>query len=190
MWTTEIKTQIIANNGSLQKIETIPNDIKKLYKTACEMSQKLIVNMAIARGKYICQSQSLDIHLPNPNYLELDSIHFFTWKNGLKTGMHYLRSIPEFNTSRFAPANKELLKALNRKNIKKISRKFNSVVNIGIAKERKSLTDMEKKFIDKNKNRMSLREIAEELKRSHRTIHEYMRCDNGSETELKTEPDV
>ena len=103
--------------------------------------------MAIARGKYICQSQSLDIYLSNPNYSELDSIHFFTWKNGLKTGMHCLRSIPEFNTIGFAPAIKEWLNAFNRNNVERFSRKFDKIVNIGkniYKNERRPLTDDEK----------------------------------------------
>lgn len=187
MWTTEIKTQIIADNGSIQKIEKIPDHIKKLYKTVWEISQKLIINMAIARGKYICQSQSLDIHLPNPNYSELDSIHFFTWKNGLKTGMHYLRSIPEFNTIGFAPVIKEWLNASSRSNREKFLRKFDKIVNIGNKKERKPLTDIEKKYIDENKNYMSLRKMSEGLDKPFRTIHNYIRCDNGSEMKFKME---
>lgn len=92
MWNEELKDKIIANNGSIQNIEEIPDNLKALYKTAWEISQKAIVNMAADRGAYICQSQSLNIFMENANFAKLTSMHFYGWKKGLKTGMYYLRT--------------------------------------------------------------------------------------------------
>ena len=111
MWNSSIKTQIIANNGSVQKIKEIPDDVKLLYKTVWEISQKTIINLAIGRGKYIDQSQSLNIHIQDPNISKLSSMHFYSWKNGLKTGMYYLRTRPAVDAIKFTLNVEELLKA-------------------------------------------------------------------------------
>ena len=87
-----MKRQIIAANGSIQGIEVIPEDIKALYKTVWEISQKSVLKMAADRGAFIDQSQSLNIHIAEPNYGRLTSMHFYGWKLGLKTGMYYLRT--------------------------------------------------------------------------------------------------
>jgi ribonucleoside-diphosphate reductase alpha chain len=92
LWNETIKNQLIQANGSVQNIPTIPQDIKDLYKTVWEISQKTIIDMAADRGAYICQSQSLNIHLQEPNFGKLTSMHFYAWKKGLKTGMYYLRT--------------------------------------------------------------------------------------------------
>jgi len=92
LWNDTIKNQLIQANGSVQNIPTIPQDIKDLYKTVWEISQKTIIDMAADRGAYICQSQSLNIHLQEPNFGKLTSMHFYAWKKGLKTGMYYLRT--------------------------------------------------------------------------------------------------
>ena len=81
-----MKNQLIANNGSIQKIDAIPEDIKSLYKTVWEISQKTVLQMAADRGAFIDQSQSLNIHIAEPNYGKLSSMHFYGWKLGLKTG--------------------------------------------------------------------------------------------------------
>ncbi|KAJ3541044.1 hypothetical protein NM688_g6139 [Phlebia brevispora] len=91
LWDDEMKNMIIANNGSIQNINGIPDDIKKLYKTVWEISQKKVIDMAADRGAFICQSQSLNIHLQSPTTGQLTSMHFYGWKKGLKTGMYYLR---------------------------------------------------------------------------------------------------
>ena len=83
---------IIAANGSVQHIPEIPQNLKDLYKTAWEISQKVIIDMAADRGAYICQSQSLNIFMENVNFAKLTSMHFYSWKAGLKTGMYYLRT--------------------------------------------------------------------------------------------------
>ncbi len=92
MWSEELKNKIIAHNGSVANIPEIPQNLKDLYKTAWEISQKVIIDMAADRGAYICQSQSLNIFMENVNFGKLTSMHFYSWKAGLKTGMYYLRT--------------------------------------------------------------------------------------------------
>ncbi|MGB0523860.1 MAG: ribonucleoside-diphosphate reductase subunit alpha [Flammeovirgaceae bacterium] len=92
LWNDDMKNELIANNGSIQNIDGIPQHIKDLYKTAWELSQKTIIDMAADRGAYICQSQSLNLFIENPNFGKLTSMHFYSWKKGLKTGMYYLRT--------------------------------------------------------------------------------------------------
>ena len=82
----------MASNGSIQHIQGMPQDLKDLYKTAYEISQKAIINMAADRGAFICQSQSLNLFVENANYGKMSSMHFYSWEKGLKTGMYYLRS--------------------------------------------------------------------------------------------------
>ncbi|KAK3576877.1 hypothetical protein CHS0354_012932 [Potamilus streckersoni] len=94
LWNDDMKNHIIASGGSIQNIEEIPDALKKLYKTVWEISQKTVIQMAADRGAYIDQSQSLNIHIAEPNYGKLTSMHFYAWKLGLKTGMYYLRSKP------------------------------------------------------------------------------------------------
>lgn len=92
LWNDKMKNKLIAANGSIQNIQEIPQNIKDLYKTVWEISQKTIMDMSAARGAYICQSQSLNIHIQDPNFGKLTSMHFYAWKKGLKTGMYYLRT--------------------------------------------------------------------------------------------------
>ena len=92
LWDNTMKEQLMASNGSIQNIPSIPGEIKELYKTVWELSQKTIIDMAADRGAYICQSQSLNLFVENPNFGKLSSMHFYGWKKGLKTGMYYLRS--------------------------------------------------------------------------------------------------
>ena len=92
LWDDNMMNKIKAENGSIQNIAEIPADIKKLYKTVWEISQKTIIDMSADRGAYICQSQSLNIHLMNANFGKMTSMHFYAWKKGLKTGMYYLRT--------------------------------------------------------------------------------------------------
>ena len=92
IWNENMKNQVIAANGSVQNISGIPQHIKDLYKTVWEIKQKTIIDMAADRGAYICQSQSLNLHVQNPNFGKLTSMHFYAWKKGLKTGMYYLRT--------------------------------------------------------------------------------------------------
>ena len=92
LWSETMRQKLIAANGSIQNIPEIPQNIKDIYKTVWEISQKAIIDMSADRGAYICQSQSLNIHLTNPNFGKLTSMHFYAWKKGLKTGMYYLRT--------------------------------------------------------------------------------------------------
>ncbi len=92
IWNDDLKNKLMASNGSVQNIDDIPDNIKALYKTAWELSQKTIIEMAADRGAYICQSQSLNVFMENANFAKLTSMHFYAWKQGLKTGMYYLRT--------------------------------------------------------------------------------------------------
>jgi len=101
LWSDEMKNAIIANNGSIQAIEGIPQDVKDLYKTAWEIKQRSIIDMAADRGAFIDQSQSLNLFMESPNYKKLTSAHFYAWEKGLKTGMYYLRSRPAVDPIKF-----------------------------------------------------------------------------------------
>jgi ribonucleoside-diphosphate reductase alpha chain len=101
LWSEEMKNAIIANNGSIQPIDGIPQDIKELYKTAWEIKQRSIIDMAADRGAFIDQSQSLNLFMESPNYKKLTSAHFYAWEKGLKTGMYYLRSRPAVDPIKF-----------------------------------------------------------------------------------------
>ena len=92
LWNRDMRLKIMGANGSIQNINEIPQDIKDLYKTAWEISQKAIIEQAADRGAYICQSQSLNVFMENANFGKLTSMHFYGWEKGLKTGMYYLRT--------------------------------------------------------------------------------------------------
>ena len=91
LWNEKIKNNIIANNGSCQQIDIIPQEIKDKYKTVWEIPMRHLIDMAAERGAFICQSQSLNLWLEDPNYSTLTSMHFYAWQKGLKTGIYYLR---------------------------------------------------------------------------------------------------
>lgn len=101
IWSLDLKNKIIAQNGSVQNIPEVPENLKALYKTAWEISQKTIIDMAAGRGAYICQSQSMNIFMPAANFAKLTSMHFYAWKAGLKTGMYYLRTKAAVNAVKF-----------------------------------------------------------------------------------------
>ena len=92
LWNSWTREQIMVNNGSIQNIEEIPDDLKELYKTAWEIPQKTLINMARDRAPFICQSQSLNLFLVEPTYAKISSMHIYAWKQGLKTGCYYLRT--------------------------------------------------------------------------------------------------
>jgi ribonucleotide reductase alpha subunit len=92
IWSEDMKQEIVARNGSVQGIATIPAEIQARYKTAWEMKQRVLIDMAAARGAFIDQSQSLNLFVADPNYAKLTSMHFYGWKAGLKTGCYYLRT--------------------------------------------------------------------------------------------------
>ena len=92
IWNEDLKQKIVAHNGSIQNIPDISESIKPRYKTSWELSQKILIDMAADRGAYICQSQSLNLFVADPNNAKLTSMHFYAWKKGLKTGCYYLRT--------------------------------------------------------------------------------------------------
>ena len=92
IWSDAMKQAIVARNGSVQGIPSIPEEIQARYKTSWEIPQKTLIDMAAARGAFICQSQSLNLFVADPNYARLTSMHFYAWKKGLKTGCYYLRT--------------------------------------------------------------------------------------------------
>ncbi|KAF3931844.1 hypothetical protein ABW19_dt0203408 [Dactylella cylindrospora] len=93
LWSDNMKNRIIADGGSIQNVPNIPADIKSLYKTVWEISQKVVIDLAADRSAFIDQSQSLNIHIKDPTMGKLTSMHFYGWKKGLKTGMYYLRTM-------------------------------------------------------------------------------------------------
>ncbi|KAL1722996.1 ribonucleotide reductase [Schizophyllum commune] len=113
LWDDKMKNQIIANNGSIQSISRIPDDIKAIYKTVWEISQKKVLDLAADRGPFICQSQSLNVHLAAPTLGQLTSMHFYGWKKGLKTGMYYLRTRPASQAIQFT-VDQAMLKESNK----------------------------------------------------------------------------
>ena len=92
LWTSEVRTSIIANNGSIQGMTELPEDLRELYKTVWEIPMKTLINLARDRAPFICQSQSLNLFLAEPTPSKVSSMHFYAWKAGLKTGCYYLRT--------------------------------------------------------------------------------------------------
>lgn len=104
LWDDDLKNKIIGSNGSIQEIDNIPQDIKELYRTVWEIKQRSIIDMAADRGAYICQSQSMNLFVSEPNFAKLSSMHFYGWKKGLKTGMYYLRTKAATDAIKFTVA--------------------------------------------------------------------------------------
>lgn len=101
IWTKELKDTIILADGSIQDIPEIPDTLKNLYKTVWEIKQKAIIDQAADRGCFICQSQSMNLFMEDPDFKKLSSMHFYAWQKGLKTGMYYLRSKPKAQAQKF-----------------------------------------------------------------------------------------
>jgi len=113
-WTPEIRNQIMADRGSIQNVAAIPADMKLLYKTVWEISQKTLLDLAAERAPFVCQSQSLNIHFQSPNTGKLTSMHFYAWKRGLKTGMYYLRTRPKADAIQFTVDQAALKKTMKK----------------------------------------------------------------------------
>ena len=113
VWNEDVKNDIVRNNGSVQELPYIPKFIKEKYKIVWEIPMKHIIEMASDRGAYVCQSQSMNLWMKDPNYKKLTSMHFFSWKKGLKTGLYYLRTEAKAAPQQFTiePANKNLNKS-------------------------------------------------------------------------------
>merc|ERR1719266_1592081 len=119
LWDDEMKNKLIAANGSIQGLEGIEADIKNLYKTVWEISQKTVLKMAADRGAFIDQSQSLNVHIAEPNFAKLSSMHFYGWQAGLKTGMYYLRTKAAASAIQFT-VDKTKLKKANETDVEEV----------------------------------------------------------------------
>ena len=113
LWTERVRNRIIADGGSVQNVPEIPQCIRDVYKTVWEIPQRAILDMAADRGAFICQSQSMNVHIGEPNTSKLTSMHFYAWKKGLKTGMYYLRTRPKADAIQFT-VNQEMLAETNK----------------------------------------------------------------------------
>lgn len=113
LWNDDMKNQLIAANGSVQQLD-VPDEIKRLYKTVWEISQKKLIDMAADRGAYVDQSQSFNVHVTDANFGKVTSMHFYGWKKGLKTGMYYLRTKAAADAIKFT-VDQEALKASEKK---------------------------------------------------------------------------
>jgi ribonucleoside-diphosphate reductase alpha chain len=114
LWSEDLKDKIIAANGSIQNIEEIPDELRQLYRTVWEIRQRKIIDMAADRGAFIDQSQSLNVHIEDPSFATLTSMHFYAWEKGLKTGMYYLRSRPAADAIKFTIDHELRMAAKNR----------------------------------------------------------------------------
>jgi ribonucleoside-diphosphate reductase alpha chain len=112
LWNDEMKHEIMAANGSIQHITLIPDHIKELYKTVWEIRQKAVLDMAVDRSPFICQSQSLNLFMENPTFSKLSSMHFYAWKQGLKTGIYYLRTTAAAEAIKFTVNQQSLQKKM------------------------------------------------------------------------------
>jgi ribonucleotide reductase alpha subunit len=128
VWTESVRNRIIAENGSIQNVPEISQEIRDIYRTVWEIPQRAILDMAADRAPYICQSQSLNIHIADPDSKKLTSMHFYAWKKGLKTGMYYLRTRPKADAIKFT-VNQEQLVAdkVKQTSINEASEKENTV---------------------------------------------------------------
>jgi ribonucleoside-diphosphate reductase alpha chain len=102
LWNQTMKDKIITNDGSVQNIDEIPQNIKNLYKTVWEMKQKTLIDLAADRAPFVCQTQSMNLFVKNPTYKTLNAMHFYSWKKGLKTGIYYLRSQAKTSAQKFS----------------------------------------------------------------------------------------
>jgi len=109
VWTSAVRNRLIADGGSVQNIPEISQNLKDIYKTVWEIPQRGILDMAADRGAFICQSQSLNVHIADPSHAKLTSMHFYAWKKGLKTGMYYLRTRPKADAIQFTVDQEQLV---------------------------------------------------------------------------------
>jgi ribonucleotide reductase alpha subunit len=101
LWDKKMRDLILLDEGSIQNIQRIPDELKAIYKTAWEIKQRSVIDMSIDRGAFVCQSQSLNIFMEDPDFKKLSSMHFYGWSKGIKTGSYYLRTRPRVKTQQF-----------------------------------------------------------------------------------------
>lgn len=101
VWNKALRDKLMMSDGSIQHITDIPSNVKELYKTAWEIKQKVVIDQAADRGVYVCQSQSMNLYIEDPDFKKLTSMHFYAWSKGLKTGVYYLRTKPKAQTQKF-----------------------------------------------------------------------------------------
>ena len=109
LWTDSVRNSIIADGGSVQNVLEMPKEMRNVFKTVWEIPQRTILDMAAARAPYICQSQSMNVHIAEPSSKKLTSMHFYAWKKGLKTGMYYLRTRPKADAIQFTVNQEQLV---------------------------------------------------------------------------------
>ena len=119
LWTPEIRNQIIANRGSVQNVMEIPAELRALYKTVWEISQKKLIDLAIDRAAFICQSQSFNVHMQDPTFGRMTSMHFYAWQKGAKTGLYYLRTKPKADAIQFTVDQAALAERVKKANEQK-----------------------------------------------------------------------
>jgi len=158
IWSEDMKQQIVARNGSVQGISTIPLEIQGRYKTAWEMKQRVLIDMAAARGAFIDQSQSLNLFVADPNYAKLTSMHFYAWKAGLKTGCYYLRTKTPVMAQKFT-VDPRLLAAVSGRRPGDADADNSSVEDDDEEKE----TDDEIPMSDAEKKRIAKKELLDRL---------------------------
>lgn len=150
LWNENVRMQIIAEKGSIQNIECIPRKLKELYKTVWEIKMKSVIDMAADRGAFICQSQSMNLFVAEPTVSKLSSMHFYSWKRGLKTGIYYLRTQPKADAIQFT-VDQNMIKSLSGE----------------------KTTNKPDNFMDSNTDKVKMR--AEEAARKRQEIREAMK---------------
>uniref|UniRef100_A0A6C0ACG1 ribonucleoside-diphosphate reductase n=1 Tax=viral metagenome TaxID=1070528 RepID=A0A6C0ACG1_9ZZZZ len=165
MWNEDIRNEILYDNGSIQKIKTIPDDIKAVYKTAFELSQKDLLTLEIERGPFIDQGASHNNFMGQPDFKRLTLAHFYAWKNGLKTGQYYLRSQTAVNATKFG------LDATTRLAIEK---------KRGVQYNEKKIT----KQASNDDDPRNLNEIEQNIKPTIQKVNKWARPDNLTDCEM------
>lgn len=134
IWSDSIRNRIIADGGSVQNVSEIPKNVRDVYRTVWEIPQRSVLDMAADRGPFICQSQSLNVHMAEPTSAKLTSLHFYAWKHGLKTGMYYLRTRPKADAIQFTVDQEKLTadRKLSKRN--ELAGKENAPAVIGTKK--------------------------------------------------------
>lgn len=132
LWDKDMKNKIIINDGSVQGIDAIPDDLKALYKTSWELRQKVLIDQSADRGAYVCQSQSLNLFVEDPDFKKLSSMHFYSWQKGLKTGIYYLRTRAKAQAQKFT-IDPSMVKLTNLKGVGASNANVNTNMNVSLS---------------------------------------------------------